>query len=249
MGFTRLNQNTKMKRRMVVSIMGDQKCGKNHFAFGAGGTKAFHSFDYGDEGVIEKFLTKGHIIDKAEYRVDVAEGANQQTVSDACTPAWRAFRVNYALGLAKNDVTIVDTLTEAYEVVRLSYFGKLLQVPPTAYGPVNAEMKDIFRQAYTSGKSLIVLNRMKDEYINKVAASGKEVGMKTGKRVFAGYSQTPYEVQVHLRAYREADGFKMEILDCRQNPDLNGFIMEGDMNNWWTLGTLVFPDSEESEWR
>lgn len=248
-GFREMSASTTAKPRLIISIMGEQKSGKNHFAFGMPGYKAYHSFDFGDEGVVEKFLRKGHKIKKAEYRLEVKEGDSPQAVCDKATPLWQSFKANFAIGLTTTRTSIIDTGGDCYELVRMSHFGKLQQVLAHHYAPVNAEMKDLFRAAYsTEGHNLVILNRMKDEYVNKMGPNGKEISLKTGQRVFAGYSQTPFEVQVHLRAFRETDGFKMEILDCRQNPDVNGMVLEGDMVNFATLGQLVYPDSEEGDW-
>lgn len=243
------------KRRLIVSIYGGEKTGKNHFAFTAPGPIGLHSFDYGDEGMIEKFI-RGEVpgvppvkVEKAEYIVNVPRGAGVQETSDACTPAWLAFSSNYPLGLGRFRTTVIDTATDAYEMVRMAYFGKLQQVMPHHYAPVNAEFKSLFRQAYSAeGKNLVLLARHKEEWVSKLV-QGKEKADRTGRMIYAGYKDSPYEVQIHMRSFKEAGEFKMEIEDCRQNPALEGMVLEGDMLNWWSLGQLVFPESEEKDWR
>lgn len=255
MGFRKVSGEQIGRRRMVVSIYGPEKSGKNHFAFTAPGPFGFHSFDYGDEGVIEKFV-RGEVegvppmdVDKAEYVLNVPPDSSVDETSKAATPVWSAFTTNYAIGLAKYRTSVIDTGTDAYEIVRMSYFGKLSQVMPHHYAPVNAEFKGLFRQAYsTVGHNLILLNRHKDEWLTKIV-NGKEKADRTGNMIFAGYSGTPYEVQVHLRSFKSAGEFGMEVVACRQNPNLEGMELSGDMLNWWTLGQLVFPGSEEEEWR
>lgn len=254
MGFFPVQPST-AKRRMIVSLYGPQKSGKNHLAFTAPGPFGFHSFDYGDEGMIEKFVA-GTVtgcppikVDKAEYVVDIQEGATPQEVTDKTTPAWQSFMANYRIGLVKYRTSIIDTGTDAYEMVRMSHFGKLTQVMPHHYAPVNAEFKSLFRQAYSAeGKNLIILARHKEEWLNSIV-QGKEKGVKTGRMIYAGYKDTPYEVQIHIRTFKDSDGFGAEILDCRQNPDIEGFELRGEMLNWWSLGQLVFPESTEEEWR
>lgn len=248
MAFRRLAKDQAQRRRLIVSIEGEEKSGKNHFAFGAPGPIYFHSFDYGDEGVIEKFLATGKEINKAEYRLQVPPGTSVQDTSNAATPIWNGFKANLALGMARGGTTIVDTGTDAYEMIRLSYFGKLAQVMPHHYAPVNAEFKNIFRDAYSGEGNLILLHRVKEEWINKMNKDGKEVGIKTGRLLLAGYKDTPYETQVHLRAYKDADGFHMEVVECRQNPELAGFVLDGELNSFAGLGTMVYPDSAWEEW-
>lgn len=248
MAFRRLAKDQAQRRRLIISIEGEEKTGKNHFAFGCPGPIYFHSFDYGDEGVIEKFLATGKEINKAEYRLSVPPGTSTQATSEAATPVWNGFKSNYAIGLAKGGTTIVDTGTDAYELIRMSYFGKLAQVMPHHYAPVNAEFKDIFRQAFSSAGNLVLLHRVKEEWINKLNKDGKEVGLKTGRLLLAGYKDTPYETQVHLRAFKDSEGFKLEVVECRQNPEIAGMVLDGAMNSFAGLGTMVYPDSEWEEW-
>jgi hypothetical protein len=248
---------TKAKHRLIMSIEGTEKCGKNHFAFTAPGPVYFHSLDFGDEGVIQKFQPGGAFhrpglkIHKAEYRLDIPPNTAIQDAADTARPVWSRFLSNFAEGLAKGRTTIVDTATEAYEVLRMAEFGKLTQVMPHHYGPVNQVMKGLWRDAYNSDSNLIMLHRMKEEWENKVNSQGKEVGNKTGRWEMAGYKGTYFEAQVCCRAYKEGGEFKLLIFDCRQNPDLEGMVLEqgSGMLDFKTLGQLVFPESEESEWQ
>lgn len=244
-GFKKANKATKM--RLILSVEGVEKCGKNHFAFTAPGPIYFHSFDFGDEGVIQKFQTTKEI-QKAEYKLNVPAGTAIQAASDTARPVWDQFIKNYAEGLAKGRTSIIDTGTDQYEVLRMMEFGKLTQVMPHHYGPVNQIMKSLWRQAYDSDSSLIVLHRMKEEWENKVNSAGKEVGFKTGRWEMAGYKGTYFEAQVCARAYKEDGQFKLLIFDCRLNPDLEGMVLEGGMLNFPTLGQLVFPESKEEDW-
>lgn len=244
-GFTRANR--KSKHRLIMSLEGVEKVGKNHFAFGAPGPIYFHSFDFGDEGVIQKFQTTTQIY-KAEYRLNIRPNTAVQDAADTARPVWAKFLENFREGLAKGRTTVVDTATEAHEVLRMAEFGKLTQVMPHHYAPVNQAMKDLWRSAYDSDSNLIMLHRMKEEWENKVNAQGKEVGNKTGRWEMAGYKGTYFEAQVCARAFKEDGQFKMLVFDCRQNPDLEGMVLEGDMLNFATLGQMVFPESDEKEW-
>lgn len=241
------------KRRMIVSVEGTEKSGKNHFSFTAPGPIYVHDFDFGDEGVIQKFQPKGAFyrpglqIYKANYKLKIAPGTAIQLSADTARPVWEKFVGNYQEGLAKGRTTVIDTGTEAYEVLRMAEFGKLTQVLPHHYGPVNQAMKDLWRSAYDTDSNLIVLHRMKEEWENKVVG-GKEIGNKTGRWEMAGYKGTYFEAQICCRAYKEDGQFKLLIFDCRQNPDLEGMVLEGDMLSFPMLGQLVFPDSTEGDW-
>lgn len=243
-GFTRVN--TDAKRRLILSIEGTEGCGKNHFAFTAPGPQYFHSFDFGDDGVVQKFM-HDKVINRAEYRLNIAAGTAVQMASDTARPVWEKFRANYQEGLGKGRTTIIDTGTDTYEVLRMVEHGKLTQVLPHHYGPVNQAMKGIWREAYDSSSNLVMLHRMKEKWETK-SVNGKEVSNKTGEWELAGYGGTYFEAQVCLRAYKEWGEFKALIFKCRQNPTLEGMVLEGDMLNFKSLGMMVFPESEEKEW-
>lgn len=243
-GFTIANQ--KPKYRLILSLEGVEKTGKNHMAFGAPGDVYFHSFDFGDEGVIQKFQNDKKIW-KAEYKLKVQPGTAIQDASDTARPVWERFVQNFREGLQKGRTTIVDTGTEAYEVLRMAEFGRLTQVMPHHYGPVNQAMKDLWRSAYDSDSNLIMLHRMKEEWETKTV-NGKETGNKTGRWVMAGYSGTYFEAQVCARCFKEDGQFKLHVFDCRQNPDVEGMVLEGEMLSFPMLGQLVFPDSSEEDW-
>lgn len=250
-GFSLVTQ--KAKHRLIVSLEGVEKTGKDHFAFTAPGDIYFHSFDFGDEGVIDKFLPGGTFyrpglkIHRAEYKLNIKPGAAIQDAADTARPVWDKFRTNYEEGIKKGRTTIVDTGTEAYEILRMAEFGKLQQVLPHHYAPVNQAMKLLWRSAYDSSSNLIFLHRMKEKWETSVKG-GKEVSNRTGVWEMSGYGGTYFEAQVCCRCYKEDGQFNMLIFDCRQNPDVEGMVLSGGMLTFPMLGQLVFPDSTEDEW-
>lgn len=240
--------NKSVKRRMLLSIEGMEKSGKNNLAFSAPGDIRFHSADFGDDGVIQKFQAKKKIW-KAEYKLHIPANTAVDDAAAIARPVWAQFLTNFKEGLTapNSRTTILDTGTEFHEILRMAEFGKLQQVMPHHYGPVNQAMKDIWRSAADTSCNLIVLHRMKEEWINKVV-NGKEKGERTGNYIMAGYSGTYYEAQVCVRTYKEDGHFKCLIFDCRLNPDLEGMVLEDEMITFPALGQLVFPDSSEEDW-
>jgi hypothetical protein len=113
-----------------------------------------------------------------------------------------------------------------WELIRLANFGELN--PKTGrdrgnvWGPINAEMLGLIRAAFGTDKNFIMLEKVKDEYQND---------KKTGRRERKGFSDAPYLAQLVAKAFRDgANDFKLEILDCRSNPDANGIIIPNDFN-------------------
>lgn len=237
---------TLSKRRLILNVEGLEKEGKTHFALTAPGPIRYHGFENGDEGVVQKFLAQGKKVKRAMYALAGPDATPQEMV-DAADPVWGKFRSNFMSGLAEGRTTIVDTGMGPWEILRMARFGKLTEIPPHFYGPVNAEWSSLYAYAYSSDSNLIMIHRQKEEWVNK-ASGGKMKGEKTGNWVIDGNKGTHYDTQVNLRAFREGREFKMEIMSCRQNPDLDGMVLEGDMVNFQTIAQLVFPESDEEDW-
>ena len=129
----------------------------------------------------------------------------------------------------------------------MAAFGKLTQVMPHFYGPVNSELRDMIRKAYRGSKNLILLHKMKERYaLSK--KEGKEV--RTGDMERAGWSKVGYEVQAELRTYRDEDGgFGIKVRNCRHRADLMGEEFPEPINDFPSIATEMIRGSKESDWR
>lgn len=235
LGFTD-SKDRELLPRIIVSISALEKQGKTHFSLTAPDPIAFFSTDIGEEGVIEKFNKKIDILEVARIEEEAAEEAPEE---------WERFREAYlyCLQKAKIRTIILDTATEIWELLRMARFGRLTKVMPYQYGPVNAEYRALIREAYKWDKNLILVHKMKSKYVND---------KRTGEYERAGFNDTGYLVQLNVTAYRYSpeDGgkFAVEIVDCRQQPDLNGMELEGKMCNFQTLAGMAVPTIDHKEW-
>lgn len=231
-------KDIKSRPRMILSISGLEKQGKSHFSLTAPGPIAFFSMDTGEEGVVEKFENKKEINIIRIDRVDNDSPGQAPKEFDRFKKAY-----NFALKDKLIRTIIIDTATEIWEILRMARFGKLTQVMPFQYGPVNAEYRALIRDAYNYDKNLILLHKMKAQYIND---------KRTGEWERAGFSDTGFLVQVNAQIYRYApqDGgdFAIFIKDCRQNPDVAGEELVGPMCNFPFLASMVMPEVDPKEW-
>ena len=230
--------DTGVKLRILVGVEALEKEGKTHFALTAPGPLAVFDFDTGMEGVVHKFAGKKKI-----YVSDYRRLGNVMTnTPENWVLLWEKFKREYIAAMDAPEIrtVVLDTATEVWELLRMARFGKLTQVMPYHYGPVNAEYRELIRKAYASGKNLILLHKMKDEYVND---------KRTGQLKRSGFSDTGFLVQVNVRLWRDEDNnFHLYVKDCRQNPDANGMDLMNDMANFPTLATIVFPGTEEGDW-
>lgn len=237
LGFQSPNDRATLNR-IIMSISGLEKQGKTHFALTAPGPIAIFSTDIGDEGVVEK--VKG----KEIQILDVARVGNETPVEEAAAEFER-FKTAYTAILRDGDfkTIVLDTATEIWELLRMARFGKLTQVMPYQYGPVNAEYRHLIRDAYGYDKNLILLHKMKPMYVND---------KRTADYERAGFGDTGFLVQVNAEVYRYSrdDGgdFAIYIKDCRQNQNLAEEEFVGEMCNFPMIACMVIEGTDPSDW-
>lgn len=245
------------KKRLVVSLSGQDKCGKSHFALTAPGDIAYANWDTGLEGVIDKFERLKRIYSKDYGVVIPPEVGNDPPKTAAIAhKVWEEFKSDMRAAWKAPNIrtSVVDTEGETYEVIRLARFGKLTQVMPHHYGPVKLEYSNFYNEIFDTDKNLIFLSKLKEEYENQPGqGAGAPVGKKTGRWERVGMKDIPYMVQVNAIAER-IEGvspdmqFQIRIVNCRQNPELNGFVLPQPLCTFTHLGMMVYPGTTESDW-
>lgn len=241
MGFSDLN--TAVPRRLIASVYGQPKTGKTHFCLTAPGPIFFFNIDLGTEGVIEKHrdgLDGGPPKQIFVCNIRVPKGAAKDIYETMWAELKQKVETVYKL---HNGTVVIDTATEAYEVCRLSHFGKLTQVQPYHYGPVNNEWREFMRLAYDSPMNTLLIHKVKPKYVNNVRTSEYEV---------SGMGEIGYLVQCNLSTYREdaEDGtsFGLKIMDCRQNAKICGTVLSDfPMNTFDFVLELVHGPKKDEE--
>ena len=249
--------NSTPPRRLVAAVDGLEKEGKTHFALTAPGPIAYCAFDIGDEGVVEK-VQHTKAVHKADYFISVEKGMSPEDVMKLAMPVWDQFIYDWKTMMAELKAGhlmtgVLDTGSEAWEVLRLARFGKLTQIMPHNYTALNTEYRNLVREVFSTPGNLVILHKLKKEWIND-PLTGK--GNKTGNYERAGYADTGFLVQANLVAWREKDmatgkksgAFHITVNDCRQNPMIAGLDLEGPMAHWAWLGVNVYPDTSLEDW-
>ena len=211
-------------RRLVCSIEGLEKTGKDHLALTANGDACVLDFDQNLEGVLLKFPEKKVYVCSYEYITDTDS-------QNAALDVWMQFKKDYTEGLRSFPNVIVDTGSQMWTVARMARFGKLSSVPPMAYGPINTEIKELIRQAKEADCNTMFLHRLKPVYV------GKD---RTDRWEMNGFGEFGYEVQATLQTYREDGEFHVRIVNCAQNMTIAGVDLEGEECNFNTILDMVF---------
>ncbi len=251
-GFAPAREVIKKKRsRLVTAVAAQEKDGKTTFGLTGPAPLAFINLDEGLEGVVEKFIAEGKELFISDFRA-----YSDATSQKEWERVWEEVKRAYINALASPHVRTVtiDTETEMWELCRLARFGKLDQVKSHHYGPVNAEYRELIRKVYDTDKNLILLRKLKDEYVDD---------KRTGNKEMAGYKDIPYQVQcnaylwrrtkagktANLRVINKGDGvFVVTVVDSRQNPALAGEEFEEPLVDFPHLASMVFPETDLEEW-
>lgn len=232
------------KPRLIWRSWGLDKSGKNHFGYTAPGPIFGQYFDPGGyEGVADKFVRgeverpdgegtypakviKGVIyrFDKAEMDQEKAEEIRDQFVED----------YEEALTVAR---TIQWDETEVWEMFRFAEFGKESSLGRN-YGPLNGRYRYLLQCAYDAGVNLQLIQKVKETWKND---------KPTGEYAPMGFKEANYIVQVNLEHSWTSAGFKIKIVNCRQNMLLAGEVFGAELD-FPTLAQMIYPQSEAAEW-
>ena len=157
----------------IISIAGEPKSGKTHFACTAPSPIRFFDFDLGSLHVVTKKFTDTDIVSSQHY-IDVW-GQNK------VTPIFEAFDKAYKEALKDDSfkTVVIDTGTQLWQMVRIALFEHIKKTDPNRqrliqieYGTANAQMEAFLRAPKASGKNLIITHYTKDAY--------DDTGNKTG---------------------------------------------------------------------
>ena len=178
-------------------------------------------------------------------------GVSQEVTKSEAKEAWAALEAN--VGAAASDWAsslILDTGTEAWELLRLAEFGTVTPKGRTdkLYGPVNAKFRQFMRNIYRGHKKhLITIHQMKEEYIDRVGSDGSQVSARTGKMKEASMKEVPYLSDMCIRVHRKKSEFAATIEMCKLDPSLEGLELEESQLDIANIITVV-PGTGEADW-
>lgn len=238
-GFEKVS--TEIKKRLFLSLQGMEKSGKTNFALTAPGPLGLLNLDRGLEGVVHKFAGSKVIMEKKIDYPNFDPRMDPAKIMALYAKPWDEFLAAWNFALKNARTVVVDSFTEAYELIRLARFGKLTQVMPHHYQLVNSEINSMMNVAYSSNANIILIHKLKDEYV---------ANNRTGKKEFSGQKDVPFKVQINIETFRdEKDGeFKLRVLNCRQNSELWNEVFSGPIASFPFVAQAVYPETDISDW-
>lgn len=237
--------DVRVRPRLIMAIDGLDGSGKTHFALTAPGPIAYLNFDVGYEGVLHKFT--GKEIVQADYLLRKTTTGQIAVSQEKAKELWASLVRSYTWALEHTRTVIVDTATDAWELLRLARFGKVAQIMPEQYGPVNAEYRRFVTLAYEYDANLILLHKMKERYDRKAGATR---GTPTGIMERAGMKETRFLVQFTGRIAHDVEEgtFEMTVEKCRHDPGIVGMTLSGPLVEFPALASMIVDGTTEDDW-
>lgn len=232
------------RRSALILVWGDTGTGRTTLGLSAPGPIAI--FHAGEKlpGIIEPFAKKigphGNGKDGVHNFTTNFKGGEDEIKKQAM-PVLANFHKAWVEANSWARTKILDTHTDLYKLVRLARFGKVAQVKPIHYGPVNAEILGFFgdfRSHYDPGYNIVAIGKATDEY---------KADQATGKREQSGQKEIPNCADIIVRTVKAKGTFKAIIEKGWMNAWTEGTELENEDINWGTLLETV-TQIDAAEW-
>jgi hypothetical protein len=223
-------EDGKIPGRVVGTVWGGESTGKTHFCLSAPGPVAVFLLDIGGtEGVASKFggkdvrckwydIPKMSVNEKSDFTAyDKAQGQRAARL-------WNSFYGDFVKVLDSEEVRtiVVDTVTDCYDLCRMSYFlpklGKMDKIMSREYGPVKQGLRQLYTLAQgQTATNVLFVAKQKDVYLNDKRTNKVELH---GPSDIIGYGSS-----LMLHTIHDSEGFGVEITKCRTDVNKEGLVL------------------------
>lgn len=238
--------------RVTLDIIGGENTGKTALALSASllGPCAYMSFDPGRE-TAKKFRSMGRVIAEKRYSTRIPGNIPSESwaeVAEAMHPEYERWRQDLVSVLAMGVTSVViDTASEAYELVRLALMGRLNPNVTDDYGraqgQVNATMRSILKEVEDAGSHLITIHKVsdfnKDGVVSTRVNGWKDITYYAPYRVRARYDYANPDTDSN----EDPKFFFAEVLKSKIEKELEGKrVRVGQEDGFVTLAELMVPN-------
>lgn len=242
---------TKLVRKSCfVEVYGDTGTGRTSWALSAPGPIALLHAAEKLEGVVQRYS-----VDK-DIRMfnfgGVFKGTNDE-VSKQSMVLWKKLEDAWYDAFTWARTIVLDTHTEAWELIRLAYFGDLKPSGGRVdanYGPVNARWRSLFKHFKTQDRTnIVVIGQTKDEYKTE-GKSNNGMGQRTGRTIVAGQKEVGFLADVRIRtSFDMSSGtFQSEVQKPWWNGVCIGLELQDDMSTFPQAMSMI-TETDEEKWR
>lgn len=228
--------------RIIGASVGPPGSGKTHFWLTAPEPIVLFSFDFGTEGTVdrEEFRDKDIRVVPYEWIIDPAK--EDAILKAEAVELRNQFKEDYFLACAHARTVVIDKETELWNLVRYAEFGSPKGDVPRDFDKANQYMRMLvnYPKKFTINAGFI--EDTKEEW---AAATRKSGDVKR-----AGFRELEGLVNVDLWHTRLGGG-DFSIHGGKAKGPGSKDVQEKDLKNldFATLGMLLFPDTDESDWK
>lgn len=235
-------------RNTMMEICGDSGTGRTSLALSAPGPIALIHTAEKIDGIIQPFARKKKI--RTHHFGGTFRGTKQEIANQAMDVWKRTLDAWYdAFGWART--IILDTHTEAWELVRVAHFGDLKPSGgrvDSNYGPINASWRSLFKHyREQQGVNVILIGQTKDEYKTNKKGISNGISERTGNTIRAGQKEILYFVDCAIRTRKEDGDFYSEIEKGWMNGSVEGDRFIGKDSDFATIMSAI-TETNKKEW-
>lgn len=198
---------------LFVSVAGEPKTGKTHFALTFPDPLALFSFDLGAEFVASKF--PGKQIDIFKYPVPIIDSVHPKPYAEEF---YLQIKDDYEKAVTSGvyNTVVIDTATALWEIVRHAYTEEKnrKQIVKVEYAEPNARMSWFLLQPNVAGVNLVATHYLRDRYIDD---------KNTGQKEQDGFRRTHGLADLVLTTEMLKSVVKGTIFADRYDRELNGY--------------------------
>lgn len=235
-------------RNTMMEISGDSGTGRTTLALSAPGPIALIHTAEKIKGIIEPFAKIKKI--KTHHFGGTFRGSNQ-IIAQQAMDVWKRMEEAWYDAFNWARTIVLDTHTEAWELVRVAHFGDLKPSGGRVdanYGPVNARWRSLFKHyRESSGVNVILIGQTKDEYKTNKKGISSGVSERTGKTIRAGQKEILYFVDCAVRTCKEDGDFYSVVEKGWMNAEIEGDRFIGKDANFATIMGAI-TDTPKKEW-
>jgi hypothetical protein len=235
------------KRVSFTSVYGDTGTGRTSFALSAPGPIALLHTAEKIDGIVERFAAQKLV--RCVNFAGVFDGNTLDEVARQAEVNWDMLVAAWSDAFSWAKTIILDTDTEAWELLRYARFGGLKPDGGRVdynYGPVNAEWKNMFKRfKLQEATNVVVIGMTSDEY--KEDAGGGGMGKRTGRTIRAGQKAVPFMADVIVRTAKDGGVFSTTIEKGWRNAESEGATLKGKASKWARVMAMT-TGTDEDEW-
>ncbi len=241
-----------LKHRLIGLSAGEPGSRKTSFWLEAPGPIVLFSLDRGLEGVVNRILDGDTSKDIRVVEYDWCPTKDEDLQQQACDIR-DTFASQFEVACTHARTVILDKEGDLWSLYRYAEFGPEQNDAPRNYPALNQRYRKLISMAKASDANFGFIDGMKDQWGEVTKKSGAKGAASTGLRIRSGFGELAG--LVHLEMLHTGLSPKDWAITVGKSRGPGGADIAGqtftheEVGTFQQLASLIFPDSDESDWR